>query len=146
MIVEDSVFEENRIGMAPNSQEIERLAPQRESIIRNNVIRNNGEQYNPDLEAMPQSNNPDGIGVMVSGSQGNIVENNEISGHIVGVLIRDNDGYVAEGNRVEGNSFEGNDLPFKIETQGSNCVTNNSYEPGITIEEPCALLDSLSGE
>lgn len=144
--VVDSVFRHNRLGMAPNSQDMELLAPQVETVLAGNLVHDNDEPTAPAITA-----GFSGGGIAVGGGTRNLVLRNRVSGHdVYGIgLVRLNTFDPIE-NRVEGNvlSDNGVDLyvesrPGEIATYG-NCFTDNTYET--SLPDPIEALLPCDGE
>lgn len=102
LIIEDSIFRDNRLGMAPNSDATGDPPPPQDgacnsgsnrsdtptfastaivrcTIIRDNVVTNNGSIHVPadsDVQGGPW-----GVGIELPGTYGDLVENNKISGN-----------------------------------------------------------------
>ena len=123
----NSVFRGNRIGITPNSQKMERLAPQSETVVAGNLIVDNDDPLTP---AHPQG--AFGEGIVVGGGTKNLVTKNRVSGNpAAGILIIDLDGYRPENNRVDGNILTSNgvDLYYSA-TDGKtlgNCFVGNTF-------------------
>ncbi len=139
----NSTFRRNRIGVSPNSQNMERLAPQGDIVIAGNVI-----DDNDDPEAPPAASGAFGFGVAVGGGERNQILRNRVSGHgNVGIAITSLESFVPSGNRVEGNVLEGNgvDLAFYAAAGGAigtsgNCFVSNTF----TTSNPTNIEQSLS--
>jgi hypothetical protein len=129
--VVNSVFRANRIGVAPNSQRAERLAPQVETIVVGNLIEDNDDPLAPEV--------PDGlfgVGVAVGGGTRNTIERNVVRGHDgVGILVVGLDGFAPENNVVADNEVVGNaiDLGFDTPDGGrlGNCFADNMFATSV---------------
>ena len=124
----DSVFSNNRIGIAPNSQKAEKLSPQRETFVVGNRVVNND---NPMAPRVP--NGAFGLGIAIGGGTKNLVALNLVSGHDgAGIVVMALGEFDPENNRVEENVTFDNavDLAFAdvnvAETRG-NCFAKNTF-------------------
>jgi hypothetical protein len=140
VVVARSVFRNNRLGIAPNSQETERLAPQTEAVIVGNLVVNND---SPEAPAI--SYGYFGGGIAVGGGTKNLIIRNRIQGHSrAGIELLRFEPYLPEFNRIEGNVLLDNavDLAYHTESNdpAGNCFTENSF----TISVPDDIEDVLS--
>jgi hypothetical protein len=150
LFITNSTWRNNRVGLTPNSQNMERLAPQGDVVIAGNVIENNNS-----ADAPATAQGAFGVGVAVAGGNRNHITKNLIRGNSsVGITVTDLNGYVPEGNRIDENTLSGNgvDLTYidgknssPIPTRG-NCFAKNQFSRSIpeAIESvlPC---DSAAG-
>jgi hypothetical protein len=131
-----SMFKGNRIGMTPNSQKMEKLAPQAETVVAGNLVIDND---NPRSPAVPKG--AFGIGIAIGGGTRNTVLRNRVEGNAgVGIVLTDLDAYPPENNRVEGNALADNgvDLAWAAPTgskPAGNCFTGNTF----TSSQPSAI-------
>jgi parallel beta-helix repeat protein len=131
VVIMNSTFRANRLGIAPNSQRSERLAPQADTIIIGNLIEDNDDPTAPVV--------PDGlfgVGIAIGGGNSNTVERNLVRGHDgVGVLIVDLDGFVPQNNTVRDNEVVGNAIDLAFDTsdgvQRGNCFADNVYSASL---------------
>jgi hypothetical protein len=128
VVIASSTFRRNRLGVAPNSQDIERLAPQSDAIIVGNLIVDNDDPTAPRI--------PSGYfggGIAIGGGTRNFVLRNRIEGHDrAGIELLALDGYRPEGNRIEGNVLSANaiDLAYAVEgalDAADNCFVANVF-------------------
>jgi hypothetical protein len=124
----DSVFSNNRIGIAPNSQKAEKLSPQTETFVVGNTVINNDSQMAPRIP-----NGAFGLGIAVGGGTKNLVARNLVTGHDgAGIVVMALGEFDPENNRVEENVVLDNtvDLAFVdtnvAETRG-NCFIKNTF-------------------
>lgn len=124
----DSVFSNNRIGIAPNSQKAEKLSPQSETFVVGNRVVNND---NPMAPRIPKG--AFGLGIAVGGGTKNLVARNLVTDHDgAGIVVMALGEFDPENNRVEENVTVDNevDLAFAdlnvAETRG-NCFTKNTF-------------------
>ena len=124
----NSVFRNNRIGITPNSQNMETMAPQGQSTFVGNLVVDNDDPRAPE-----QASGGFGIGIAVGGGVSNVVSRNRVEGHDgAGILVTTLDGYIPANNQVTGNVLSGNtvDLGFWIgggmtETEGNGFALND---------------------
>jgi parallel beta-helix repeat protein len=127
VFVINSAFRNNRLGLTPNTQVLEKLQPQVETVIAGNVVADNG-----NVKAPKNPKGAIGNGVVIGGGTKNSVLKNRISGNpAAGVFITDLDGFAASDNRIEGNVLERNGIdlwygPVKPVAAG-NCFVGNKY-------------------
>lgn len=124
----ESTFSHNRLGIAPNSQEMEKLSPQEETVVAGNVVTDNDDPRAPAI-----GEGFFGGGIIIGGGTRNTVMNNRVEGHaFAGIGIIDFNGFVPTGNRVEKNISRGNsvDLLFRVgdnSSTGGNCFADNTF-------------------
>jgi hypothetical protein len=125
--VVNSIFRGNRLGVIPNTQKLEKLAPQVQTVIAGNVIANNG-----NLAAPPHPRGTIGNGVVIGGGTKDVIAKNRIVGNPGGgVVVTDLDDFAPESNTVEGNVLENNGIdlvyaPIKGVTAG-HCFRANTF-------------------
>jgi hypothetical protein len=175
LIIENSVFRDNSVGLAPNSDSLgDPPAPQdgacnsgsnrsktptfsstqisRCTIIRNNVIADNGNLSSPADGDVRES--PWGLGIELPGDYSDLVQNNRITGNPnFGVLAfefpdpfpptKKTVYFQLSGNRVSGNTFSGNatrsggaDIGmvgglFGSKSSVNNCFSGNVFSTSI---------------
>lgn len=125
--VVESVFRGNRLGVAPNSQSTEKLAPQEDAVIAGNLVVDNDNVNAPEI--------PMGFfsgGIVVGAGTRNTIARNRVSGHSwAGIAVMPMNSYRPEGNRVTGNVMTDNGLDLVYigsATDGDgNCFSDNSY-------------------
>lgn len=145
----NSTFKRNRLGIAPNSQKAEELAPQEETFIVGNLVVDNDD---PSAPAVPSGFFAGGIAV--GGGTKNLVLRNRVVGHsFAGIVLTTMNNYLPRNNRIEGNVLSGNatDLAYIPEgatTSDGNCFVNNTFLRSVplNIEKvmPCAGSSSLT--
>jgi hypothetical protein len=132
VIVMASEFRNNRLGIAPNSQDMERLAPQADAVIVGNLVTDNDDPTAPKI--------PSGYfggGIAIGGGTRNLILRNRVTGHDrAGIELLDLDDYQPEGNRIEGNVLSGNAIDLAYAVQGArdgagNCFIGNSFTTSI---------------
>jgi Right handed beta helix region len=175
LIVEDSIFRDNSIGIAPNSEPDSDKPPPQDgacnagsnrsalptfsstqishcTIFRNNLIENNGNLSTPaDADIL---GGPWGVGIMLPGDYGDLIENNTITGNpTFGVFVFERPDpfpptsktvfFQASGNQVSDNRFSGNATQpgtadigleggvFGTQSSVNNCFSGNTFTSSI---------------
>lgn len=132
LTLEDSLFEQNEVGILPNSYDVGlQPPPQRGATFRRNIVRGSGTVPTP--RATPLGGFR-GIGIGVIGGVGNVVEDNEVSGSsrygIVIVPAIDQDAtWVPAENRISRNRVSGSgvaDLAIAAGSGSGNCFEGNT--------------------
>ena len=128
----NSVWSRNRVGITPNSQDMEKLAPQGDVVVAGNLVEDGNDPNTPEA-----AKGAYGIGIAVGGGTRDFVLRNRIRRNVaVGILVSDLNQFLPDSNRVEGNVLEQNgiDLVYEIastpgtgETYG-NCFAANSFQ------------------
>ncbi len=146
----NSNFKKNRLGIAPNSQMAEQLAPQEENfIVGNRVLDNN----NPSAPAIPKGFF--GGGIAVGGGTKNFIARNLVTDHsYAGIILTKLSQFFPSNNIVKENVLKRNkvDLAFDvIGASGSlgNCFADNVFTSAspIQIENamPCSGSANVKG-
>jgi Periplasmic copper-binding protein (NosD) len=145
----DSTFAKNRLGIAPNSQEMEKLAPQEETVVAGNLVIDNDNPQAPKI-AMGFS----GGGIAVGGGTRNMILRNRVEGHkLMGIGVVSMNEYLPENNRIEGNVLAENAVDLLYARDGApdaagNCFTGNTFATSIpeNIETllPCDAISTLA--
>jgi len=127
----ESIFVGNRLGIAPNSQDAELLAPQEQSFVVGNLVIDNQGVDTPEI--------PDGFfgaGIAVGGGTTNVVLRNRVEGNLgAGIIVLPLGGYDPAGNEIRENVLDGNgyDLVLRLSaaagdsSAGGNCFTANTF-------------------
>lgn len=127
----ESIFVGNRLGIAPNSQDAELLAPQEQSFVVGNLVIDNQGVDTPEI--------PDGFfgaGIAVGGGTTNVVLRNRVEGNLgAGIIVLPLGGYDPAGNEIRENVLNGNgyDLVLRLSAAGGgpvtgdNCFTANTF-------------------
>ena len=131
LFIINSVWRKNRIGMTPNRQDQERLAPQGDVVLAGNLV---AENQDPGAPATPKG--AAGFGIAVNGGERNQVVKNRVVGNLVaGIALTDFNKYKPSGNVVTDNVLQrnGTDLLFGS-TAGlpaleaaANCFAGNTF-------------------
>ena len=125
--VVQSVFMNNRLGIAPNSQDAEKLAPQQDTWVVANLVVNNDDANTPEI--------PEGFfagGIAVGGGTKNNVWKNRIEDHFgAGLLVIPLNKYDPENNVIRENVFTNNTFDIVVRVNGAapgtNCFAANTY-------------------
>lgn len=143
VFVVNSVFRHNRLGIAPNSQRAEELAPQEETVVAGNLVSDNADPAAPEI-----SEGFAGGGIAVGGGTRNtIVRNRVVNNPVVGIAVLSLNDFPPLNNRIEDNVLSGNtrDLvyaPTGVTDSGGNCFVGNTFStsqpPEIERVMPCA--------
>jgi hypothetical protein len=140
--VADSWFHDNMIGVVPNSQDGEELAPNAGTLIVGNLIENNNNVAVPSRNTGFQTGL--GSGVILAGTTNNVVERNTIVGNErAGVIVLDwiaeilggGTDYLAMDNIVRDNVISGSTLDadlllalWDVSNGGQgNCFAGNTF-------------------
>ena len=135
VIIASSIFRNNRLGIAPNSQDMERLAPQAEAIVVGNIVENNDD---PTAPAIPSGYF--GGGIAIGGGTKNVIVRNRVVGHDrAGIELLDLDTFLPIDNRIEGNELADNavDLAYAVRGAidgGGNCFVGNTFASSLPID------------
>lgn len=138
----ESTFSNNRLGIAPNSQRMEKLAPQLGATIAGNLVLDNDDPTAPAI--------PDGFfggGIAVGGGASNVVVRNRVEGHdFAGIVLSAMNDFLPRDNRVDGNVLADNAVDLAWSPQGAraadgNCFAGNTFttsQPSdIELRMPC---------
>ncbi len=126
----NSIYRKNRIGMTPNSQTRETLAPQGDAVLAGNLVEDNAS-----TDAPPAASGAFGFGIAIGGGESNVVLKNRVRGNATaGIAVTTLNEFSPSKNRVEGNELSNNgvDLAFypaqspSLKTAG-NCFTGNTF-------------------
>jgi nitrous oxidase accessory protein NosD len=153
VVIRDSRFTHNAVGVAPNTLPTEELGPNRGTFVYNNKIWNNNYATIP---AAGFSDQPVGIaigtGVYLPGVENNVVMNNRIYDHnSYGVLVGqsiDSDfpmNNTVMDNWIRNSDFDEDGYGYDLAYDGNgglNCFANNDFEaatgpPDIEMLYPC---------
>lgn len=125
--VVESVFHRNRLGITPNSQDAERLAPQSDTWVVGNLVTDNNE---PDTPEIPMGFF--GGGIAVGAGTSNKILNNRVEGHLgAGILVIPLDDRDPEDNEIRGNLLANNGVDLVAQLLGAsprtNCFAANTF-------------------
>ena len=143
LFVINSIWRRNRVGITPNSQDMEKLAPQGDVVVAGNLVVDNNEANSPST-----GGGAFGLGIAIGGGTSNQVVRNRVTGNrTAGIVITDLNHYQPEGNQVKGNVAQGNgiDLGYYLSTGPDitamgNCFTGNTF----TTSGPDTIETALS--
>lgn len=122
LVVTGSDMSANRLGVALNSDDEELGAPEQGTTLRGNTITGN---TNAKAPAIREGFSGGGIGI--AGGLRNIVTGNTITGNgDVGVLIINQQGYTASGNRFTGNTITGQQVDVVVPGPAAACFAGNT--------------------
>jgi hypothetical protein len=148
LVVEDSLFDRNAVGILPNSYDVAlEPPPQREATFRRNVVR--------DSNTVPTPRNTPlggfaGIGIGIAGGVDNVIDANQVTGSAsYGIAIFATvdrfTSWAVSGNQVSGNQVSGSGVADIALADGSgpgNCFDDN--EAGSMV--PMQLASGCSAE
>jgi hypothetical protein len=141
-----STFRANRIGITPNSQSLERRAPQTEAMIVGNLVIDND-----NVDAPEQASGGIGLGIAVGSGTNNQVIRNRVVGHDgVGIAVTTLDEFTPIGNRVEGNVLADNAVDLGYWTNepqaasNGNCFVANTFESSSPVDIESTLACEVS--
>ena len=137
--VVESVFRGNRLGIAPNSQDAERLAPQEDTWVVGNLVVDNDD---PDTPEIPMGFF--GGGIAVGGGTSNTILRNRVEGHDgAGIMVVPLGTFDPLGNTIRENVLADNrfDLVLRLlgGPPGTNCFVDNVF----TTSDPDRIEESL---
>lgn len=128
VVIAASTFRRNRLGIAPNSQKAEKLAPQAETIVVGNIVEKNDDRLAPMI--------PKGFfggGIAIGGGTKNLVIRNLVRGNpLFGIGVIALDAFLPDNNRVISNSASGNGVdllysPTSAMDANGNCFATNTF-------------------
>lgn len=127
VFVVHSVFRNNRLGIAPNSQKAEQLSPQEETVVAGNFVDNND---NPNAPKIPKGFFA--AGIAIGGGTKNTVMKNRVTNHAgAGIIVLTFNEFEPVNNVVTENILEknGTDLVYSVGTSGGNqnCFSRNVF-------------------
>lgn len=132
VVIRDSIFARNGAGVVPNTLPTEELAPNRGTLIIDNVVRNNNYETIPAAGFSETVGIPFGTGVWLAGTENNVVMHNRIQDHErYGVLITPSldAESVPKNNSVLGNAiFRSGVYDLAFDGGGEdNCWADNRF-------------------
>ena len=139
LVIQDSEWRGNRIGMVPNTLDGEELAPQGDIVIVGNYVHDNGNEDTPRKSA--DWDIGFGGGIVIAGGNDNLISrnlvtDNSFAGIALAVFLDDNL-WLAERNTVKDNVVSGSphDLFLMVWDVPAgplgNCFTGNTFETSI---------------
>lgn len=143
LFVINSVWRRNRIGLTPNSQNAERLAPQGDIVVAGNVV-----EDNQDPAAPSAAQGGSGFGIAVGGGQRNLVLRNLVRRNDSGgIVVTDLAKYQPEANEIRDNILSDNGIDLALYSSDGaaptssrkNCFSGNSFVTSLP-----ALIESAA--
>jgi hypothetical protein len=129
LIIHDSVWHDNRIGIVPNSGDGEKLAPEHETTIVGNLVYRNNNSKSPAIDSarLGEYN-----GILIGGGNDNLVIRNRVHDHkLAGIVIVPNPDttlWISNDNRVEQNVVTKSGVGDLASAGGDgNCFTGNTF-------------------
>lgn len=105
LILQNSIWRNNGLGIVPNSLDGESNPPQRGALIRNNIVENNNNKLAPGVGLTGQFW---GGGIVLAGGVGNQVIGNTVTDHALGGILTaplpDSNLWIPSGNTIWGNT------------------------------------------
>ena len=154
LVIENSIWRQNVVGIAPNTEDSEPLAPQDGVTIIHNLVEDNNNATAP---AETEQLATIGTGILIAGGSNDVIEENRVSGEdYYGILVVTTvDQHVWEpyGNRVKGNVVTDSgvaDLALAAPSADHNCFSGNTVSltvpPFLQYTHACgSLLDRAGG-
>lgn len=148
LVLRDSVWNDNGLGIVPNSLDSEARPPQRGLTIKNNIVSNNNGRTTPGSGIAAKFY---GGGIIVAGGAnnviaGNVVENNSLAGIAIVPLPSDPNVWIPAGNTVWGNkvSHDAALYPDSYDlAQGSSSGANNCWADNEAATTAPAMLQNI---
>lgn len=123
----ESIFRNNRLGIAPNSQRAEKLEPQGDTTIAGNLVTDNDDATAPRIPA-----GYFGGGIAVGGGNRNLIIRNRVSGHVrAGIEVTMIAGFQPKGNRIEGNVLVDNGFDLVYAPKGAHNANGNCFAKNV---------------
>lgn len=140
VFVVNSIYRKNRLGIAPNSQDAEKLSPQSSTVVAGNLVEDND---NPNAPKIPEGFF--GAGIAVGGGTKNTIIKNKVTSHVgAGIVLLTLNKFEPQGNVISENHLmkNGTDLVYKsLSSDGNeNCFERNRFESSspVSIEKVMA--------
>ena len=152
LIVEDSRFTSNGVGILPNSFEVGlEPPPQRDATFRRNVVTGSGRVPTPRSTPLGGFH---GIGIGIAGGVGNLVEDNVVEdssryGVAVFTAVDFAATWVPAGNRIVGNRIETSgtaDLALAAGSGAGNCFERNVAAVALPADLGAACSSAGAGD
>jgi Right handed beta helix region len=146
----NSVWRKNKIGLLPQSEDSELLAPQKDVLLAGNLVEDNNGGEAPTYKSW-------GYGIVIGGGQNNKVIRNQVRGHSsAGIFVTELAQYLPVNNTVADNTLSGNAIDLQYSASGPkkgtwavgrNCFEKNRFSSSspADIEKalPCDGKDRL---
>ncbi len=154
LVIENSIWRENVVGIAPNTKDWEPLAPQDGVTIIHNLVENNNNSNAPvETEQLATI----GTGILIAGGSNDVIEDNRVSrDDYYGILVVanvDQNVWEPHGNMVKENVVTDSgvaDLALAALSAANNCFSGNTVSrtspPFLQYTHACgSLLDRAGG-
>lgn len=135
LVIRDSIWTDNAMGLVPNSLDGEERPPQRGATIKNNQVFNNNNANVPGVGIAGQFY---GGGIVIAGGTANQVFGNTVTDHaLAGIAVTplpDRNVWIATGNIVWGNRVTHNDSVYPDSydlAQGASSGMNNCWADNV---------------
>lgn len=135
LVIRDSIWAQNAMGLVPNSLDGEERPPQRGATIKNNTIVDNNKIDAPGVGIAGQYY---GSGIVIAGGTANQVFGNTVTDHaLAGIAVTplpDRNVWIATGNIVWGNRVTHDDSAFPDSydlAQGASSGMNNCWADNV---------------
>lgn len=153
LLLKDSIWRNNALGIVPNTLDGEERPPQRGTTIANNLVLNNSNRTAPGTGLAGCCY---GAGIVIAGGTGNVVTGNTLVGHeffgIVLAPLPDQKLWIPTGNTIWANHVSGSgvaDLAQGAISGANNCWADNQHAtstpPMIQDIWSCALATTPPG-
>jgi len=145
LVIQDSTWRHNRIGMVPNTLDGEELAPQGDIVVVGNHVHDNGNEDTPRKSA--DWDIGFGGGIVIAGGNDNLITRNLVTDNsYAGIAVADFPDvnlWLAERNTVTDNVVSGSVydlfvLSFNL-TPAGNCFSGNTFETSIPADIETAM-------
>jgi Periplasmic copper-binding protein (NosD) len=148
VLVVNSTWRDNSVGVLVQSEDIELLAPQDGSTISGNLVENNNGENAPTYKTSS-------VGIAIGGGRNNEITGNVVRGHTnAGIVVTSVLTYMPEKNVIKGNDLTSNDTdlvltpsnPVTSWLSSGNCFAENTFTVAfplnIETELPCNNAES----
>jgi plastocyanin len=132
LLIVNSEWRDNMGGIAPNTLDVERLAPQHGATIAGNWVHDNNNTAAPAKHYQWPAL---GVGILIGGGRDNEIRGNLVEDHIsYGIALMPNidaNLWLSGGNRVEGNLVQHSgraDLALGAPSGGQDCFSGNEFD------------------
>jgi hypothetical protein len=135
--VVSSIWRRNRVGVTPNSQDMERLAPQGDTVIAGNLIEDNQDPGSPSA-----AQGGTGLGIAIGGGERNVIVRNLVRRNVnVGIFVTDLAKYQPTANEVRENVLEDNGIDLVLASSDgasslpsrTNCFAGNTFTSSLPV-------------
>jgi plastocyanin len=128
LVIANSVWRHNRVGIVPNSEDGEKNPPQHEATIVGNLVYDNN---NPHTPAIDDALLAQGNGILVAGGEKNLITHNRVFDHdLAGIAIVPYPGgsvWFPNGNRVVDNVVSNSVADLAWFGGDGNCFAGNRF-------------------